>query len=122
MQLEDSENIKDKDTIYRKYYDAMQSAYLKTLICDEVIAEYKKNPLGQHSEPLSRLLHFFSSAPQKNKYVIMRKSDNSAYKIVALSGERGVVPKDVSNETFNTLTDAYIGMFLKRIQDLKKAT
>ena len=122
MQLEDSENIKDKDTVYRKYYDTMQSAYLKTLICDEVIEEYKNNPLGQHSEPLSRLLHFFSSAPQKNKYVIMRVSDNDTYRIVALSGERGVVPKEVSSETFNTITDAYIGVFLKRIQDLKKAT
>lgn len=122
MQIEDSENVKDKDTIYRRYYDAMQSKYLKSLICDEVIEEYKKNPLGQHSEPLFRILHFFSSAEQKDKYVIMRESDSGSYRIVALSGERGVSPTSVSDETFNTITDAYVGVFLKRIQDLKKAT
>ena len=109
---------KDRDVIYRRYYDKMQSNYLKTIVCDEIIEEYKNNPLGQHSEPLSRLLHFFSSAPQKDKYALKHDEQNQTYKIIALSGERGEPPRDVESESYRTLEDAYHGVFLKRIDDL----
>ncbi len=115
---EDSIDTENKDIVYRQYYDKMQGEYLKTLISDEIIEEYKNNALGQHSEPLSRLLHFFSSAEQKDKYVIKRDGQSNTFKIVALSGERGVPPRLVEGKEYETLEEAYYGVFLQRLYDL----
>lgn len=111
----------DKDIVYRQYYDKMQGDYLKALVCNEVIKEHKSNPLGQHSEPLSRLLHFFSSAPQKGKYALKRDEQTQTFRIVALSGLRGEPPCVVEDEVYETLEDAYHGVFLRRIDDLMKS-
>ena len=115
------EEIEDKDIIYRNYYDKMQSEFLKTLICEEVIQEHKDRSRGQHSEPLSRLLHFFSSAPQQGKYAIKHDSQNNTFKIIALSGERGELPRNVEEKEYKTIEDAYHGVFLKRISDLMES-
>ncbi len=116
--MDTKNKIENKDLIYRQYYDKMQGDYLKTLICDEIIEEYKNNPLGQHSEPLSRLLHFFSSAPQKDKYALKYDEHNHTYKIIALSGKRGETPQYVEDKEYKKLEDAYHGVFLRRINDL----
>ena len=118
MNPEELAEENDRDIIYRSYYDKMQSEFLKTLVSDEILEEYKNNVLGQHSEPLSRLLHFFSSAPQKNKYVIKRDDDTNTYKIAALSGERGVPPRIVEDKEYKTIEEAYYGVFLQRLYDL----
>ncbi len=121
MLPEDEIEIDDKDIVYRQYYDKMQIEYLKTLVCDEVIEEYKNKPLGQHREALERLLHFFRCAPQKDKYAIMRDEQSNTFKIIALSGERGVPPRFVENREYKMIEDAYHGVFLKRIHDLMES-
>lgn len=121
MQPEQKNEVDDKDIIYRQYYDNMQSKYLKTLVCEEVIEEYKNNSHGQHSEPLSRLLHFFSSAEQKGKYAIKHDKKNNIFNIITLSGERGEPPSIVEGEEFQTLEEAYHGVFLKRVSDLMES-
>jgi len=121
MLPEDAIGEDDKDIIYRQYYDKMQGEYLKTLVCDEIIEEHKNNPLGQHREALERLLHFFRSAPLKGKYAIQRDEQSNTFKIIALSGERGVPPRSVDNKEYQTIEDAYHGVFLKRIHDLMES-
>ncbi|MBT8113040.1 MAG: hypothetical protein KJO47_05120 [Gammaproteobacteria bacterium] len=121
MSIEKEIEIKDKDIVYREYFDKKQSEFLKTLVCEEVIQEHENNSRGQHSEPLSRLLHFFSSAPQKNKYAIKHDRQNNAFKIIALSGVRGEPPHVVEDVEFKTIEDAYHGVFLKRISDLMES-
>ena len=121
MAIEEEIEIKDKDIVYREYFDKKQCEFLKTLVCEDVIQEHENNSHGQHSEPLSRLLHFFSSAPQKNKYAIKHDRKNNSFKIIALSGVRGEPPRIVENEEFKTIEDAYHGVFLKRISDLMES-
>ena len=118
MNPEESIEEENRDIVYRNYYDKMQAEFLKTLVSDELIDEYKNNALGQHSEPLSRLLHFFNCAPQKNKYVIKRDDKVNLFKIAALSGERGVAPTLIEGKEFKTLEEAYYGVFLQRLYDL----
>jgi branched-chain amino acid transport system permease protein len=121
MSIEEEIEVNDKDIIYREYFDKKQSEFLKTLVCEEVIQEHENNSHGQHSEPLSRLLHFFSSAPQKNKYAIKHDKKASSFKIIALSGVRGDPPRIIEDKEFKTIEDAYHGVFLKRISDLMKS-
>lgn len=121
MTIEKEIEIKDKDVFYREYFDKKQSEFLKTLVCEEVIQEHENNSHGQHSEPLSRLLHFFSSAPQKNKYAIKHDGQSDLFKIIALSGVRGEPPRIADDKEFKTLEEAYHGVFLKRISDLMES-
>lgn len=121
MAIEEENKIKDKDIVYRAYFDKKQSEFLKTLVCEEIIQEHENNSHGQHSEPLSRLLHFFSSAPQKNKYAIKHDKQSNSFKIISLSGVRGEPPSIIDNKEFKTIDDAYHGVFLKRISDLMKS-
>ena len=69
----------------------MQRDFLKTLVCEEVIEEHQKKPLGQHSEALERLLLYFRRVPQIDKYAIRRDPRSRRYKIVAFSGIRGAL-------------------------------
>jgi len=118
MLPEESTECPDKDYVYFRRFDKMQRDFLKTLVSDEVIAEHRANPLGQHSEALERLLLYFRRHPQADKYVIEVVEPFAAYRIVALSGARGVAPRDVEEKIYASQAEAYHGVFLRRVQDL----
>ncbi|GGC77081.1 branched-chain amino acid ABC transporter permease [Chelatococcus reniformis] len=118
MLPEEATETKDKDLIYWRRYDKMQRDYLKSLISPEIIEEHRKSPLGQHSEPLERLLLYFRRAPLADKYAITVVKPFQAYRIVALSGQRGVAPRIVEDKVYPTQDEAYHGVFLRRVQDL----
>lgn len=118
MLPEEATETRDKDVIYWRRYDKMQRDFLKTVISPELIEEHRRKPLGQHSEPLERLLLYFRRAPQVDKYAIMAVEPFKAYRIVALSGQRGVAPRIVEDKTYASQEDAYHGVFLRRVQDL----
>jgi branched-chain amino acid transport system permease protein len=118
MLPEEATEAHDKDMVYWRRYDKMQRDYLKTLVTPEVIEEHRRCPLGQHSEPLERLLLYFRRQPQVDKYAITVVQPFKAYRIVALSGHRGVAPRVVEDKIYASPEDAYHGVFMRRVQDL----
>ena len=118
MLPEESTETKDKDLVYWRRYDKMQRDYLKSLISPELIEEHKRSPLGQHSEPLERLLLYFRRQPLSDKYAITVIEPFKAYRIVALSGQRGVAPRIVEDKIYASQDEAYHGVFMRRVQDL----
>ncbi len=115
---EEATEIDDKDYLYHRRFDKMQRDYLKNLVCDEIIDEHKNKPLGQHSEALERLLLYFRRVPQNDKYAIKRDENTNTFKIVAFSGVRGMSPRLVEDKEYNTIEDAYHGVFVRRVYDL----
>ena len=113
-----SEALADQGDLYRRHFDEKQREYLKTLVCDEIIAEHEAKPLGQHSEPLERLLHYFRHAPQAGKLVIKRELRSGTFRILSLSGVRGVPPSPVDDAAYERVEDAYHALFLKRVEGL----
>jgi len=118
MLPEEATETPDKDVVYWRRYDKMQRDFLKTLVTPEVIEEHRRNPLGQHSEALERLLLYFRRQPQVDKYAIIAVEPFKAYRVVALSGQRGVAPRLVEDKIYTSQEDAYHGVFLRRVQDL----
>jgi branched-chain amino acid transport system permease protein len=118
MLPEEATEMPDKDLVYMRRFDKMQRDYLKTLVCPEVINEHRRSPQGQHSEALQRLLIYFRSRPQVDKYAIVTVELYKAYRIVALSGFRGVPPRVVEDKIYPTLQEAFHGVFMRRVQDL----
>lgn len=111
----------DRDQTYLDYFSGKQREFLKTLICDEVIAEYRDRPLGQHSEPLERLLLYFRRLPNTGKLIIKKDEASGVFQIAALSGVRGVPPTIVDDEKYTNVEAAYHGIFLKQISSLKES-
>jgi branched-chain amino acid transport system permease protein len=80
--------------------------------------EYEQKPLGQHSEALERVLNYFRRQPQNDKHAVIAVKPFEAYRIVALSGQRGVPPRLVEDRVYPTVEDAYRAVFRRRVQDL----
>ena len=122
MKPEQTREIRDQDALYRRFFDGMQREYLKTLVCERIVEEHRRNPLGQHSEALERLLHYFRNAPQAGKYAIRRGGTSArAFRIVALSGVRGEAPRDVEDAGYATVEEVHHAIFLKRIRHLMES-
>jgi branched-chain amino acid transport system permease protein len=96
----------------------MTREHLKTLVTSEIIEEHRQTLNGQHSEPLERLLVYFRTRPQEEKYAIMAADRFGGYRIVALSGHRGVAPRLVEDKIYSTQDEACHGVFMRRVQDL----
>jgi branched-chain amino acid transport system permease protein len=118
MLPEEATEAHDKDVVYMRRFDKMQRDYLKTLVSPEVIEEHRQSPQGQHSETLQRLLIYFRTRPQVDKYAIAVVELFKAYRIVALSGQRGVPPRVVEDMVYPNQNEAFHGVFLRRVQDL----
>ena len=116
---EEALEIADKQEIYYRRFDKRLRDRLKALITDELIEEHRSNPLGQHSDGLSRLLNYFRRGEMADKYAIMRQPDGfHRYKIVAFSGERGAPPRLVDDKVYEDINQAYHAVFLLRVNDL----
>ena len=64
---------------------------------------------------------YFRRAPLNDKYAIIAVEPFKAYRVVALSGHRGVAPRIVEDKIHATQEEAYHGVFLRRVQDLMES-
>ena len=117
----DAEAITDKQEIYFRRFDAQLRAELKGLVSEALIAEHRADPGARHSNALERLLAYFRRAAVADKYAILAVRAFAEYRIVALSGRRGVPPRAVDDKSFGTPSEAQHAVFLKRVQDLMES-
>ena len=108
----------DKNAIALRRHDQRVRDQLKPLVSPEVLAEHQRCPWGQHSEPLTRLLHYFRFAAIADKYALQVDQPYKSYRLIALSGQRGVPPRVVDDKTYPSIEEATHAVFLKRCQDL----
>jgi len=108
----------DRDALVLEDWDRKQRERIRALVTDELVEEHARKPLGQHSDALERVLSYFRRQPNAGKYIIVATEPWREYRIAVLSGERGVVPGVVEDETFATEEAAMHGVFLRRLRDL----
>jgi branched-chain amino acid transport system permease protein len=113
--------IADKQTIYQRRFDANLRAELKQLLNDRLVEEHRITAGKRRSDALERVLAYFRRAAVADKYAILAVKPFAEYRIVALSGRRGVPPRVVDDQAFRTPEDALHGVFLKRVQDLMES-
>lgn len=107
----------DADLSVRDHFDRMTRAYLKTVLDDGLIEEHRLNPAGHHSEPLARLLAWSQRRPLSSQYAVKAEADGT-FRIVAMSGRRGMRPTYVGDDRFPSLAEARHGVLLRHISDL----
>ena len=118
---EEAAEIRDKQEIYIRRFDKTVRDRLKALVTDELIEAHRRNPAGPHSDALERLLNYFRRAAVEDKYAILTAKPFAAYRVVALSGRRGVAPRAVDDQVYTSIEQAQHAVFLKRLHDLMES-
>ena len=107
----------DADQHVRAMFDRMTRAYLLTVISDDLIKEHRLNPTGHHSEPLARLVAWCQRRSLSEQYAVKAEADGT-FRIVSMTGQRGVGPRYIGEERFASLEEARHGVLLQHISDL----
>ena len=118
---EEATAIRDKQTIFMRRFDNWQREELKRLISDELIDEHQRTNGQRRSDPLERVLTYFRRAAVADKYAVLAVKPFAEYRLVAMSGRRGVPPRAVDDKVYTTPDEAVHAVFLKRVQDLMES-
>jgi branched-chain amino acid transport system permease protein len=110
--------VVDRQALVFADWDRKQRARIRELVTGELVSEHARKPLGQHSDALERVLAYFRRQPNAGKYIIVATEPWREYRIAVLTGERGVIPAVLEDETFATEEAAMHGVFLRRLRDL----
>lgn len=79
----------------------------------EAIAEFKRNPIGNHSPRLQRILNLFRGGPMAGKYVLVCRKPHEEWVLGQLTGERGE-PVQLTNQVFHSIEEAEWFVFKER--------
>ncbi|MGH7096912.1 MAG: hypothetical protein ACREE4_04510 [Stellaceae bacterium] len=118
---EEAGETRDKQELYLARFDQVVRQRLRALVTDELIAAHRRNPSGPHGDDLERLLNYFRRAAIHDKYAILAVKPFAEYRMVALSGQRGVPPRAVDDKAYATPEEAQHAVFLRRVQDLMQS-
>ncbi|MEX0286526.1 MAG: branched-chain amino acid ABC transporter permease [Paracoccaceae bacterium] len=116
---EEATEVHDKQELYYRRFNKRLRERLKGMITPELIEEHKRDPLGHHSDELARVLNYFRRGEMADKYVIHRMIPaEEKFRIMAVSGIRGLPPRVVDDREYDDIKDAYHAVFLLRVNDL----
>lgn len=79
----------------------------------QVIEEFRRNPTGNHSPRLQRILNLFRGTPVAGKYVLVCRKPHEEWVLGQLTGKRGE-PIQMSNQVFHKIEDAEWFVFKQR--------
>ena len=119
MLPEEATETKDKDLVYFRRFDKMQRDFLKTLV---IAGDHRRAP-PRAARPAQRSAGAAAALfPPRSRRPTNTRSrcvePFKAYRIVALSGHRGVAPRLVEDKIYPTQDEAYHALFMRRVQDL----
>ncbi len=118
---EEAIEIRDKQAIFMRRFDGWQREELKRLITDELIEEHRRTIGQRRGDALERVLVYFRRGAVADKYAILAIKPFAEYRLVAMSGRRGVPPRAVDDRVYTTPDDALHAVFVKRVQDLMES-
>jgi branched-chain amino acid transport system permease protein len=101
-------------------WDARIRQRLIPLVTEELIAEHARNPLGQHSDALERLLNYFRRAAPAGKLAVMCTRPFREWRIVEIAGVRGQPPRFHDDRVFHSEREAIHAVFLERLDGLMR--
>lgn len=99
-------------------WDARMKEKLRPLVTEELIAEHSRNPWGQHSDPLERVLNYFRRSPARGKYAVLCTRPHAEWRIIVMPGERGKAPTFLDDRRFSSEREAVHAVFNERVKEL----
>jgi len=110
--------ITDRNEIVLQLWYERSREAMRPLLTSKLIAEHRRAPLGNHSDPLKRVLNLIRRTAPNGKYVLVCTKPFRQWRIARLSGMRGLRPAFVDDRSFNTEAKAMHAVFLLRIGEL----
>jgi branched-chain amino acid transport system permease protein len=111
-------NFSDRSRIVFERFDQHVRDAVLPLITKKIIAEHKRAPLGDHSDPLARVLNYLRRSPSTTPFVIVCTKPFREWRIAKLSSERGKAPTLVDDQTYTSEAKAMHALFPRRIEIL----
>lgn len=88
------------------------------LISDDVVAEHRDQPIGQHGDRLARLLTHLRTMPGLVRLAILAMPDGT-FALGATGSDRGRSPVPIDDRRFATIDAAEHAVFVARIEALR---
>jgi branched-chain amino acid transport system permease protein len=87
-------------------------------LSEALIAEHQRDPRGQHSDTLERVLDYFRRSSALTPYVLVCTEPFRQWRLARLTGTRGQPPQFVDEQTFESEAEAMHALFLKRVEEI----
>ena len=84
----------------------------------DLAREYRDNPRGPFGPELQRILDRMRSTPLEGRYALLVDRPFESYRLVRLSGRRGVPPTPVDGVSYASIAEAEWDIFKRRWKDL----
>jgi branched-chain amino acid transport system permease protein len=108
----------DRSAIALARFDARTRAALRPLLTKKLLAEHRRNPLGDHSDALKRVLNYFRRSLTLTPYVVVCTEPFREWRLARLSSERGKPPTFIDGPAYYSEAQAMHAVFLKRAEEV----
>ncbi len=120
LQPEQIARAPDRQSESLAAFDRATRQRLAPLLTDDLIEEHRRRPVGPHGPALAMVLNYFRRAAMQDKLAVFAIRHFEDYRIVALSGRRGVLPRWASDEHYGSLDEASHAIFLMRVAAFRR--
>lgn len=107
----------DRQLIVYERFTAKLKQQLRKLITEDLIDEHRRQPLGQHSDGLERVLNFFRRPP---RYALYARVPCTEYRVVRLPVAPGSEPQPVDSTVYTDENEAMHAVFLMHVADMMR--
>lgn len=111
-------SVADRQLTAYARFDARIRTHIKSLINDDLIAEHRRQPLGQHSDDLERVLNYFHRPPH---YALYTPKVFQEYRIIRLPLTPGAPPQPIDDVVYRSKNEGLHAVFLQHLADLMAA-
>ena len=103
----------DRQLIYLERFNQRLVAELRALVTEDLIEEYRRKPLGRHSDALERVLNFFRKAPA---YGLYSRKPCREFQLIALPVVPGSEPQPIDDVVYTDENEAMHAVFMKHLE------
>jgi len=107
----------DRQLLVHARFTEELKAQMRPLISEDLIEEHRRQPLGQHSDTLMRLLNMFRRAPV---YALYSRTPCREFQVIRLPVTEGSEPTPIDDIVYTDQNEALHAMFLRNLEDLMR--
>jgi branched-chain amino acid transport system permease protein len=111
-------SVRNRDLECWQKFELHVRRKLRALVNEDLINEHAGSPLGPHSDALSRVLNFLRRGPVDGKFAVFAEKSFGPFRILRLTGKRGIRPVFAEETRFATLDEVYHRIFLYRLSEM----
>ena len=94
------------------------TARMRPLISEDLIEEHRRQPLGQHSDTLMRLLNIFRRIPA---YALYSRTPCREFQVIRLPVQEGSQPTPIDDVVYTNQNEALHAVFLRNLEDFMRS-